>query len=504
MKLHCGITPLALTMGIVIAPPCLGLSVSEDNVGQVLLYPYYTANGGNQTVLSVVNTTPRTKAVLVRFREGRNSREVLKFNLYLSSYDAWTGAIVAMGDAGPATLYSTDSSCTVPALPRAGVPFRADKYTGAHRDHPSAVARLDAIERTREGHLEVIELGELQAGNLPTQLADEVALHLHGLPTNCATVVAAWNPALPGAWANAGQLNINLPTGGLYGSASIVDVADGTMLAYDAVALERFYTNAARPGELHRTSVLDDDTNLMSADNGAGIVKVRLPEQQSHEAVEEVLSTALRTPDAVSLTLMQSSSIGEYTFDETLGAATEWIVSFPTKSYYTDFTTTENVKAPFTSVFQDDGAACETIYLQFNDRNGLRQRDPFETVGGTPPPAPPNPMVCGTVNVISFGQWARYSSTSAILGARVEYVFPTYFPYFGFSSAGFAELIFDNPDTTAPDNRWIAPGTFHGYAGLPAIGLTVLRFENSQARPGILASYGGAYRHRPIRTPLDP
>ena len=73
--------------------------------GQVLLYPYYTTradSAGNAyaTLLSVINDNASTKAVPVRFLEGRNSREVLDFNLYLSLYDAWTANIFALSDAG--------------------------------------------------------------------------------------------------------------------------------------------------------------------------------------------------------------------------------------------------------------------------------------------------------------------------------------------------------------------------------------------------------------------
>ena len=90
------------------------VNLNPDGLGQVLLYPYYTANQGNQTLLSVVNTTDHAKAVKVRFLEGFNSREVLDFNLYLSHHDVWVAAIGA-GENAP-TLYIPDSSCTVPYL----------------------------------------------------------------------------------------------------------------------------------------------------------------------------------------------------------------------------------------------------------------------------------------------------------------------------------------------------------------------------------------------------
>mgnify|MGYP006197685173 CR=1 FL=1 len=79
------------------------VNINPDGLGQVLIYPYYTVNEGNTTLLSVVNTTDSVKAVKVRFLEGLNSREVLDFNLYLSPFDVWA-ASVRRTDAGAAVF----------------------------------------------------------------------------------------------------------------------------------------------------------------------------------------------------------------------------------------------------------------------------------------------------------------------------------------------------------------------------------------------------------------
>ncbi|MBK8284739.1 MAG: hypothetical protein IPK97_07490 [Ahniella sp.] len=95
-----------------IASVANAVNLNPDGLGEVLVYPYYTVNGGNTTLVSVVNTTGAGKAVKVRFVEGKNSREVLDFNLYLSPYDVWTGSIFAIDATGPAHLLTTDNSCT--------------------------------------------------------------------------------------------------------------------------------------------------------------------------------------------------------------------------------------------------------------------------------------------------------------------------------------------------------------------------------------------------------
>src|SRR5947199_9201153 len=94
------------------------VNVNPNGLGQALIYPYYTVNSdaaGNayNSLLSVVNTTTSAKAVKVRFLEGKNSREVLDFNLFLSKKDAWTAAILP-GRSGGGKIVSFATSSTIP------------------------------------------------------------------------------------------------------------------------------------------------------------------------------------------------------------------------------------------------------------------------------------------------------------------------------------------------------------------------------------------------------
>ena len=70
----------------------MAVMLNPRGTGQVLIYPYYTVNGGNTTLMSVINTTAQGKAMKVRFHEAYNGRTVLNFNLYLSPFDVWTAA----------------------------------------------------------------------------------------------------------------------------------------------------------------------------------------------------------------------------------------------------------------------------------------------------------------------------------------------------------------------------------------------------------------------------
>ena len=92
------------------------VNVNPDGLGQALIYPYYTTQnkvaGANayNSLLSVVNSTATAKVVKVRFLEGKASKEVLDFNLWLSKFDVWTAAIIPSGTG--AGIFTTDLSCT--------------------------------------------------------------------------------------------------------------------------------------------------------------------------------------------------------------------------------------------------------------------------------------------------------------------------------------------------------------------------------------------------------
>src|SRR5258705_6871367 len=140
--------------------PADAVNVNPGGLGQALIYPYYTVNSdaaGNtyNSLLSVVNTTNSAKAVKVRFLEGKNSREVLDFNLFLSKYDVWTAAIIPSPTSGGGRVVSFDKSCTIPSntFLAAGVDFVNFAYVGSNDDKGGA-----GLDRTKEGYVEIIEM----------------------------------------------------------------------------------------------------------------------------------------------------------------------------------------------------------------------------------------------------------------------------------------------------------------------------------------------------------
>ena len=67
--------------------------INDLGTGETLLFPFYTAENGNNTLINIANATNDHKAVKVRMIEAQNSQEVLDFNLYLSPQDHFSFAI---------------------------------------------------------------------------------------------------------------------------------------------------------------------------------------------------------------------------------------------------------------------------------------------------------------------------------------------------------------------------------------------------------------------------
>ena len=125
--------------------------LNHQGTGETLIFPFYSTESGNATLINLVNPTPGYKAVKVRVLEAQNSQEVLDFNLYLSPEDHFSFAISATQEGG-GQLVTRDNSCTVPAIPADGVAFRNLKYADDKQDSdPADAADFDntGIGRTQ-------------------------------------------------------------------------------------------------------------------------------------------------------------------------------------------------------------------------------------------------------------------------------------------------------------------------------------------------------------------
>ncbi|MBL8512845.1 MAG: hypothetical protein JNJ55_02555 [Betaproteobacteria bacterium] len=369
--------------------------INPDGLGQVLIYPYYTARAASttsdyNTLFSVVNTTNQYKVVKVRFLEGRASREVLDFNLFLSPADVWTGAVVPT--ANGARVVTADNSCVAPSdlFNRAGSPDLADfknlQYTGA----PYSLAGV-SLDRTREGYIEVLEM----AIATTAQVQGYIKHSAGGIPGNCVALdamdPAAGNAAavsFPGAVTVAPATTfLNSPTGGLAGRGVIVNPNTGANYAYNAVAIDA-WTGDIEYTESGSTAPNLGSGNLGSANTANIFVNGGVISQDYASAI-----------DAISATMMRDTVINEFVLDAGTASQTDWVVTFPTKREYV----TAAVSPPFSNAFGASGACDPYSPSVFNREEGSPSGP---TVQLLPSPRPGAIVeanaLCWEANVVPF------------------------------------------------------------------------------------------------------
>ena len=177
------------------------VQLSQNNHGQVLLFPYYTVNGGFNTLMSITNSKDTSKAVRVRFREAANGREVFAMNLYLGSHDTWTGALY-QDDSEQTILISNDHSCTLPIID-SPIAFSQESYTG---DNYDGIGGWD--DRIHEGFIEIIEMGEL-VGDIGASIISNSDDQIQ-----CDSIYQAWdNGQESSIWQSDPSVDMQAPSG---------------------------------------------------------------------------------------------------------------------------------------------------------------------------------------------------------------------------------------------------------------------------------------------------
>lgn len=457
---------VAASLGAVgMAGTANAVNVNTNGTGQVLIYPYYTVRGGTDTYISVVNTTNSAKAVKVRFTEGKNSREVLDFNLYMSANDMWTGAIV--NTTNGAKLITTDNSCTYPAIPKpAGVDFVNYGYSGAVVEgivSAGGDGEDETLDRTREGYFEIIEMGVITDATIETAVTHDSA----GVPADCAVVqTAAMTMDL------LGTNPLAVPSGGLAGTASLLNVAAGTDFGYDPVALADFSAaNIWFPAGSIHPDMTEANPFISRVFKNGNVYVTNWTGSAGDDAV-----------NAVSAVLMHENVINEYVLDTATLSGTDWVVTMPTKRYYVPVddgaAPTFTAIAPFTEVFYTNGA-CEVVDISYWNREE-------QTVVGTvdfspPPPGAAASSLCWESTVVTFND-------AAVLGSSNSVNIPVNFEN-GWARLGFAQTY---ASLAAAGNT---PAGVHTYIGLPTVGFMVQDFVNGDVG-GILSNYGGNFNHK--------
>ncbi len=467
----------AILTGVLAGDLGAAIHVNPRGTGQALLLPYYTVNKQQQTYLTVSNTSDRAKMVEVQFMEGYNSRTVLLFRLFMAPFDVWTGTVFALddvdGEGGEgAALLTGDRSCTAPSFWTEGHGMlNGSPYVRFYSGMYANDGGPQAISRTREGHVQIVELADLTGA-----LANAVT-HRQGVPLDCSRVR---NLAVPTAE--------TVPsTGGLFASGAVINVGQGTYFPYRATALTGFPEQIRFNG---LDTIIDPLTLTFDYQTDLSDARVYVDGEILDVTYEGALP--FESIDAVSAVLMADMLQNEYLLDPAIGANSDWVVTFPTKRFYTDPLFARTALPPFVETF-GEGGSCVRTHVRYLDRESQTVAD-----SGFPgaPPIPTRPSLCYATNVLSFLGTANVDP-SPVLGSRLIATGFALNPAF---KAGWAWLDFDDPDTelhamrasTSIGGAGASGKVFHG---LPAIGFWATNLVNNNVADGVMSNYSGTAPH---------
>ena len=448
--------------------------VNPRGLGQVLLYPYYTVRstpaGAYNTLLTITNTAADTKTVRVRFRESRNGREVAGVNVFLAPFDSWVGAVVPAD--GGAAFVTRDASCTDPLLAGGRLAFGNAQYAGARAD-----GEIASLARVSEGYVEAYEMGVVTDPSLLAALATYRGYDRPQAP-DCNAARATPIGALAA------------PTGGMTGSAAIINVADGTLYPYEATAIDDFSRIAlwTPASDLASPSLADVNPKTSAIVDGSGY------RQSSFD-----LAKGASPADPVTAILMQAQLVNTYVLDAETHSATDWIVTMPTKPAYVaaalPFTA---ATPPFESAFGPGGApdyfGLAPTTLAYGDYDS-GDTQLFDREGGFPVgmfdwgPNPPPALIHlrWTANVVTFNDTNLFASSAPTsIGTMSPDGWLRLSPYPYAGSATHTLVSTDTPP--------------HRYIGLPLIGFMANSYFNgalaSNALGLLLSNYGATSPHK--------
>lgn len=487
--------------GAMVSAPAQAVNLSPDNLGQVLVFPYYTAKNGFDSYIHLTNTSNDTVIAKIRFREAKNSREVRDFNIILSPKDVWTAAVTEDGDG--AKLVTYDKSCTSPILPASTTSPGATEvaFTSLGYDGSDMYAYDNGglgLERVKEGYFEVIAMGASSAStgtfnSSSDNIIEYNAKHVNGVPRNCAIVDEQFAGQSGVQSANPAFDHFVYPGNVLKGFSTLINVASGQAVGVEPTVFANFISEGNNhiifpPGDLQPDLAFVEDTTANYVDNDGQLASV----------------SGARPIDLVSALLMRRNVINEFTSTAAGTTQTDWVLTFPTKHNYTDgggLVPVLTAAAPFDEVFtkyksddtvdmtRHDGKSCVDIGPTYYDREEATRTG--SSTDFSPRPAGGKIELCNEVNVLSF-------NSSNVFGSGVRFAIDTS----AVARTGWMNLRMGPASVVAGGEGALAVsgdiGTVAGgdfiMRGLPVIGFgAVVRYNDAEA--GNNRNYGVTEDH---------
>jgi len=483
--------------GTVMAAP----TAAPSGIGDALVVPYFSVQDGNATLINIINTDDGTtndgKVVKIRYRAARNSDDLFDFTLFLSPSDVYAMMISEGADGLPfLSVPSDETSCTLPAKATLnGAKFSTQRLDAdMHTD-------VGVIAGTREGYVEIINMGDVVSGS---DLADEI-VHSAGVAKCTYSVLSSvqrddgtgagnLGDGFIGAGtsaANAGEIQVEAPTGGLTANWTIINVPGksawtGEASAFDYAAAQAQFFRQANAAPLVAGEALTDVTADFIFLNAAPVT-ARAFDFPDFSTPYDNSADPVAWRDFLTAILKTNLVANEYITGGVAAAETDWVFSQPTRRYHVAGRDADDNGQ--LSAAEEDVLAANRVYSgaysfttncttigsgtaqHYFDRN--EQEVQGDDIVISPNPVAAAPDLCGEVAVISFNRSG--ATTSGAIRAELTV----------------------NDITTPFANGWAVldlSTTIGGFNnnGLPVIGNAMVRAYNPDA------NFGGTWA---LRTP---
>lgn len=364
----------------------IAVSSGSDAVGDTLLFPYYTNENGNSTLLHIVNTSARDTVIAkIRLRDFATSADGIDFTVILSPEDVFSGTINKLASGANVFKRSgDDNTCTSPLATNS-------EYT-------------DPLEFSSDtdhtGHIEVITLATFNEDDYATngvtttagvnvlQEIAENALHSKDAahePPGCSLIDKYFNSQKDSKGRFIGLLQDALDDveirSHLFGQFAVLNIGTGV----EAGGRPTTIANAYRAVDANNDGDYDDagDKALHSpcylgsgnvATDGNSIICGQFPIHYSyphlaHVAGVDVTGTMDATKVASNVanfnyfqdTIRANSMANEWSVKNSNGVLSEMIFTFPTKYVFND---AKEMKVVGT--INDQDMISEEVFTGFN------------------------------------------------------------------------------------------------------------------------------------------
>lgn len=361
------------------------MKITQDGVGEVLIFPFFTTQNGWDTYINVFRHSGRypissaSPLLHLKFRSAETGDVVKSLNAYVGSGNNFRFSL-SKDEAGKVTLRVAEGLCVLDGI---GYGFGS----GAQFDIP-----------INTGSLEVYHLGGNDLALLPQPEEShcaEQADYLAGIEPDAEPV---------------GQYDIRDDL--IYGTANLMNVQQGLSAAYEATAITNTRMHALL-GSRDARSIHPLNTYINLSRVQGGI-------------------------DALAKLMMAMHISNEVVVLDELNAQTDWVISYPLAGYknHKPFSVLMDGRTKYCGTLGlpvEEGKVAVQQYLWIGDNSfigsvgGGEVYDAYKNyydIGLLPDHPKVAADLCHAVNVVSFDRPSILQESGSILATRVDNVLP--------------------------------------------------------------------------------